>query len=265
MPLVQECLDALKPPVQTVPSVVYGIKRLVPGRLSSSIQGIVIHNLNRTFEDYVAYARTKTIPAAGTVHGSMHYVVGFDGSIAQTVADADIAWGMQTYLGSFPSTAPSAAYPGWTVLPAANPGISLDHYVIHIGLAMPPLAGKATPYCSPCEDGRIGMNEGAYKALIQLLAYLKDEYNIPVDAQHIAAHEDIQNLVSEQPVPCLIESCLLCDVEAYCQTCPEKADTSFVADNVLAFVYGESASGCKIKISIDDLMDLMASPGNGGG
>ena len=258
MAFVEECLAANKPLVNNIASVVYGIKRLVPGRLTKTIQGIVLHNLGMDLPAYDARMRTRGAPGDEQLHASVHYAIGLDGNIRQYVDDDDIAWGFQTYNGSFPSSAPDASYPGWTVLPGANAGVSADLYVLHVGLAIPPQL-NTTEYCDPCSDGRLSLNEDAYRNLVQLVAYLKDEYSVPVDAQHLAAHQDIQELSDQEfAIPCWEESCFLCDVEAYCQTCANKADPSFLEGSELAFIYGETVNGCKVKISIEDLITLMA-------
>lgn len=233
-------------------STIFGAPQGKPGREGKTIQGLVVHCIEQTqtqYDNLMCMATPKLMPN----HTSLHYVVSPEGMIHQYVDDANIAWGMQQYLGNFPSVAPVTPYPGLATLSAANPGVSADLYTLHIGVSV--AAPTAQACDDPCEGQPLGMTLAGYKALVQLLAYLSHAYSIPHDAQHIAFHDAIINLWDLSLRECKCNNVdLVGDVAAYVQGCANPKDLSYNEGTDIAFVYGENACECKVKVDAATLL-----------
>lgn len=244
------------PPVTTCKySRWYGIPRGKSGRNGQTIQGIVLHCLDMDLPTYDSHTGAKgTVPALQN-HTSVHYAISEDGIVHQYVKEEDIAWGSRLYMGNFPTTTASP-YPGWPVLSAANPNEALDLYVVHVGIAVPKYDHKLDSCTDPCDIPHLGMSEVGYRQLVRLLAYLADAYNIPIDGQHIAFHEQIENTTSEG-CACIENFCLLCDVDAYCEKCINPADSTYVLSDEIKYLYGENSNGCRVKVDLATLKQLL--------
>ena len=237
----------------------YGIPRGTTGRNGRTIQGIMLHCLNMPMNAYDGHVTAKGLDPALTNHTSVHYAISQDGVIHQYVDDADVAWGVQGYVGNFPHSTPDADYIGWSTLKAANPNISADLYVIHIGVAIQSFGRQLDTCKDPCDVPHLGMTEMGYAQLVRLIAYLASKYNIPIDGQHIAFHDTISVLPDEEAgCTCLENFCLVCDVDAYCEKCINPADATYALHDEIRYIYGENAAGCKVKIGLADLKAMLA-------
>ena len=248
------------PPVMTCQGTRwYGIPRGTTGRNGSTIQGIVLHCLDMPLNAYDGHVTAKGLEPGLSNHTSMHYAVSQDGVIHQYVNDADIAWGSQQYIGNFPSSTPDTNYIGWPVLKAANPNLSMDLYVIHIGVAIQSYGRQLDTCKDPCDVPTLGMTPVGYAQLVRLVAYLANKYSIPVDGQHIAFHDTISVLPDqENGCACLENFCLVCDVDAYCEKCINPADATYILFDEIKYLYGENAAGCKVKVDLPTLKALLA-------
>lgn len=144
----------------------WGIPQGTPGRGGNGIVGICLHQLTLTAESYIAYLATSmryqdVRPGA---HGSVQYLVQADGSIWRAVLDSNTAWGAR-----------GLRNPSWSLL-GSYPGIDPNYLFIHIGLES--LISISPP-------------PGMFGALAQLLAYLGTALGIPLDADHVITHDEL--------------------------------------------------------------------------
>lgn len=256
---VLPCVTPTPPVLTCYDTRWYGIPRGTTGRNGNTIQGIVLHCLDTPLNAYDGHMAAKGLIPALSNHTSMHYAVNPDGIIHQYVLDTDIAWGSQQYLGNFPSSTPDTDYIGWPVLKAANPNKSLDLYAIHIGIASQAYGRQLDSCKDPCDVPHLGFTDVGYAQLVRLIAYLAQKHNIPVDGQHIAFHDTISVLPSQElGCACLENFCLVCDVDAYCEKCINPSDATYVLYDEIKYLYGENAAGCKVKIGLSDLKALLA-------
>lgn len=247
------CLTPKSPAIKINPTEVYGNPRKTTGRAGHVIQGIAVHCLGESSDDYIKRVCTANSWRTSQKHASVHYVVNEDGVVTQLVDDADMAWSFQKYLGNFASTTPAVAMPGWTTLSAGNPGISPDFYTINVGIAVKPrpeyrnLAGCESCVQDACAGKPFGMTPNGYSVLLKLLAYLSNKYGISIDAQHLQLHDKIVD-TQEGYEECLCNNvCLVCDVSAYCEPCENPGDAAYVSSTDIKYIYGESSYGCKVK------------------
>ena len=145
-------------------------------------------------------------------HASLHYVINERGAIQQNVADANIAWSMLRYDSNFPAPYPLPDIT-WTIADA-NPGVTPDFYILSIGVEQP---SDARPQgCTGCEE----LAEGAARAsLVHLLAWLCQQHSIPVDAEHIVLHRDIDADAAHECGECVHLLDIISETAAYCQPC----------------------------------------------
>ena len=114
------CSVPTKPNLTKIHSRYFGIKRGTAGRQGYPIRAIVLHCLGTSLTDYDNAACPSCKTETPTCHASMHYAIDKDGILRQYVDDANIAWGVQSYPGNFPTTTPipnpqyPVVYPGWT-------------------------------------------------------------------------------------------------------------------------------------------------------
>lgn len=260
MAYVTPCLPATLPPVTCQATRWYGIPRGRETRNGYPIKGIMLHCLGMSLSEYTSRLCGYDQQPQLNPHASMHYVVSMEGTLTQFVADEDIAWGVNTYVGNFVTTsvpnAPSV-YLGWPQLAQEFPNTTVDAYVLHIGIAVAP-STKVNPGCAdPCDMPPLGMEPQAYRKLVRLVAYLAAMYGIPVDSQHIAFHEQVMATTPPTECPCLENLCFICDVGEYCESCTNPFDASFQPSPSIKYIYGDNEFGCKVKISLEDLKTLL--------
>lgn len=188
----------------------FGIPRGRAGRNGNTIQGIVIHCLDMDFSQRSAetervYRELKAKPQ----HASLHYVIGINGEVQRQVEDANIAWGHAWYISNF-----ALGYPMEIVWSLAdqNPPMTPDYYVINVGL----IRGNNEERCTGDEVLASGL---ARASLVHLLAWLCQEHDIAIDADHIALHRDIDAFAANECGECVTLDNILYDVENYCQPC----------------------------------------------
>lgn len=255
------CLPPSAPLLECSSTKLFGVPKGRSGRLpplggvETPISGIAIHCLPDDYTGYLAKVCNAPASLMPCEHASMHYVVNADtGQISCLVPEANVAWAFQSYMSNQSLGNPVEPYPGWPTLRAQFPNLSADFYTINIGIASG--ATKPTVDGDVCCNGPYGMSDKAYTNFIQLLAWIADRYNIPINAQHIALHDDIvETIIGCEECFCREDNCLLCDISSYCQGCTAVGDPSFPKGDEIAFIYGETISGCKVKISLEDFLN----------
>lgn len=274
-PLV-ECKTPERPSVICRPSKRFGVPvRGVAGRNGQEIKGIVIHCLQTTLETYAMQVcgDPQRLSRPNGPAASIHYGVNFNGGVQQYVDDTDIAWGLDFTVprgtttpvyrcpdGCFPlitceePNPPQVSDPTYLPLWALttdNPGIPFDYYLLHIGVEasgtkVPGMTRQGDP-CGDCSDGNAmsSFSDSEARKLVQLVAYLAERYNIPIDKDHINFWHNIDPCEREECgcAPCIVN--FLCDVDGYCQGPKVAADPTYVLGGPVVYVYGETRYGDK--------------------
>lgn len=283
MPLLtaplRECLDPTKPPINCLPSKLFGIPQGNSGRNGQIIRGIVVHCIDDA--DVEACGSAVKLSRLRGSKNSLHYTIPLNGGIQQHVDDGDIAYGLD-FTVPLGATAPIYTCPNNPCQPDPcdiNPpllgnykplwalsddvtlaGVPFDYYLLHIGIESPKRgvpafnpkttdAGciESTDDCSPCGDNDITtqFSSRQHRSLVHLVAALAFQYGIPVDSAHINFWHNIDPCERDE---CGCEPCIsqfICNVTNYCQSPKVGADATYVNDNGLAFVYGETKEGQK--------------------
>lgn len=292
-PAIRACAPPTPPPSLTCTQTrIYGAPRGRPGRSPTGfpvdevpILAIALHCIKDTYDGYLHKVCSSDGKLFPNGHGSFHYVVDAEGgAITALVDEANLAWSFQSYLSNFPTTAPvqpppcppvdcgpipcpppppvilpaCVAYPGWSVLCTMFP-YSADFYTINIGITVPNRAEENVLDGVDCCAGPFGMTEETYAKVVRLVNWIAYRYNIPFDNQHIAFHDQIVNtLMGCEECKCdSDEHCFVCDVSAYCEQCVNPGDSTFALSSTIAWVYGEDAGGCKVKVPLSDLKTLL--------
>lgn len=266
MVMIRSCLPPTLPITECHKTKIFGAPRGRFGRvppvpapqIETPISGIVIHCLPDTYQGYLSKACVASPSLMPCGHASMHYVLdALTGQLSCLVPEKDVAWAFQSYLSNFPLPNPLDAYPGWPDLSDIFEGLSADFYTLNIGITNGNRLQNELLDGEPCCDGPYGTTEVSYNKLIQLIAYLADKYNIPLDTHHIALHDDIvETQIGCEECLCRI-GCLICDVTGYCESCRNVGDPTYTLDDEIAYVYGETSSGCRVKISLENLIALI--------
>lgn len=246
------------------------------------ISAIAIHCVTDEYEGYLAKTCAGNPRLNPFGHASFHYVMDAEtGRFTSLVPEADLAWAFQSYASNFPLTCPvepqpcpapcpvlpcpptpqvcipaATAYPGWPQLAALFPNISADFYTINIGIMHPSrpeslLLDGTSSCCGP-----YGLSDKGYAALVRLLAWIAFVHQIPVSTQRIKFHDEIipVNLGCEECACGSNGGCLTCDVSNYCELCDNPGDPTFSRANELFWVYGETQSGCKVRVKLSDIL-----------
>lgn len=281
------CLPPTPPVMECHTTRIYGAPIGRPGRMANNvaipIAGIAVHCIGDTYDSFLSKACTGRGTLAPYGHASFHYIIDNEsGRVSTLVDETNMAWSFQSYLSNFPVItptgyppcppdncpvdpcatppypAPDPPYPGWTVLSALYPNISADFYTINIGIASP----DRSPDLDGCEicAGPYGMSWRAYETLVRLTAWISYRYNIQTDRQHIAFHDDIvDRVIGCQECPCWEDThvCFHCDVSDYCEECKNTGDPTFVRAEDIFWFYGESSSGCKVRVRLDFVKEIL--------
>lgn len=263
MPLkVYQCNEPTKPLVDYCQTVNYGIPKGIDGRNGQSIKGIVIHcipnainffdtNINRDWRlgDNVTPKTT-----------SVHYAIGQSGTIRQYVCDADIAWGFIPQLSAV--CPPTDCTLNWSLV-TANPNVQADEYLLHIALESPlkPKGSRNIIANDSCGcTGATVLDEQAYLRLVNLLAWLSDEYGIPLTTDFVQFAQNIEVCPTdgckpiEKECECADIDALLCSVRDYCERCKSPKDNRFADGNIIK-LYGENASECLTGQSVFSMLN----------
>lgn len=264
------CNDPSPPILQCSQTKIFGAPMRTPGRVpplpaaqvETPIQGIAIHCLRDDYRGYLSKACVASPNLMPCEHASMHYVVdALTGAISCLVKETDVAWAFQSYLSNFPLPNPLVGYPGWPSLVANNVGLSADFYTINIGLAVPAQPQNEVLDNDTCCLGPYGLTWKAYNSFVQLVAWIAFRFNIPINKQNIAFHDEIVlTTYGCEECSCRNLACFICDVSAYCESCQNTGDPTFTAFNEIAWIYGESAGGCRVKISLSDFIAQLGVP-----
>lgn len=282
----RECTEPLPPVMNGYSTRIYGAPRGRPGRNGIPVLAIAIHCVQDTFNGFLLKACTANPKLSPHGNASFHYVVDAESlQVASLVHENDLAWAFQSYLSNFPVTQPilpppcppnecepapcppvppiiitaEEAYPGWPELAAIYPNLSADFYTINIGITTPSRPENDILDGEDCCIGPYGMTQQAYQNLVRLVAWVAYRREIPVIRERIAFHDDIvPTLMGCEECKCDSRgTCFICDVSSYCSGCLSPSDPSFRLSDNIRFIYGESASGCKVKIRLDFLRSLI--------
>ena len=263
---IKICLDPTPPFLSCSKTKIYGAPKGRTGRVPPlpapqipvPILGIAIHCVRDNYQGYlskVCLASPNLMPCG---HASFHYVIDADsGQVSCLVKEENVSWSFQSYLSNFPLPNPLEPYPGWTILSGLYPSLSADFYTLNIGITVPSRPEQEIIDGEECCFGPYGMLPEAYKNLIRLVNYLAFKYNIPLDDQHIGFHDDItETKLGCEECPCRDNNCFLCDVTSYCESCTNSGDPTFIPSDDIFWIYGETESGCKVKIKVSDLLGV---------
>jgi hypothetical protein len=261
------CNEPSPPILACSNTIIFGAPMRTMGRVpptpapqvETPILAIAIHCLKDDYQGYLSKACVASPNLMPCEHASMHYVVdALTGQISCLVKETDVAWAFQSYLSNFPMPNPLQPYPGWPELSAIYPALSADFYTINIGLAVPSQPQNEVLDGDTCCLGPYGLTWKAYANLVQLIAWIANRYDIPLDKEHIAFHDDIvETAYGCEECTCRNLVCFICDVSSYCESCKNVGDPTYTLFDDIAFVYGETAGGCRVKISIEDLRSLI--------
>lgn len=148
-----------------------GTLNLTPGRCSPGVPlAIVLHEVDLPIESIDGDASFIQYQQAN--HVSFHYAIS-DCVIHQYVKVADTAW----------SFSPTANLAPWSVA-VANAGINPNCYTINIAVS----TGSTTSSSSNCPRPNNYYSGNTQRCLAQLLCWLAEQNNIPLDADHIWRH-----------------------------------------------------------------------------
>lgn len=286
------CLDPTAPSgMECATTTIYGVPKGKFGRQTPAaplvpipISGIALHCIKDSYDGYLAKACIGGTRIPIGCHASFHYVIDAEtGQLTSLVPEADIAWSWQSYRGNFPVTTPldccpcpppcptppcpteqcdAAVYQGWPVLSGLFPNLSADFYTINIGITNPSRPEQTSLDGVNCCIGPYGLSKFAYSQLIHLLAWIEFRHvGITLDDQHIAFHDEIVPR-DEQCLECSCGAngaCLVCDISNYCERCPFPSDPTYAESTTLRYIYGENASGCRVKVLVTDLKAILAA------
>lgn len=278
-PPLQHCLDPVKPAITCAPSKLFGVPQGNNGRNGQVVRGIVIHCLDQT--EMEACGQAVKLSRLRGNKNSLHYGILLSGGVQQYVDDGDIAYGLDftvplggtnpVYICPNNPCQPDACDPN---PPLINPyiplwglsnepivaGVPFDYYLLHIGIEAP--ARKVQPFkaktsaegciqptedCAPCDGNDIfdQFAPAQLRALTQLVAALAFQHNVPLDDDHVNFFHNIDPCERDECgcAPCISQ--FICHVSGYCQAPRVGADATYVNDDELAFVYGETKENQK--------------------
>lgn len=273
-PPLQHCLDPVKPPITCAPSKLFGVPQGNSGRNGQVIRGIVIHCLSQN--EMEACGQAIKLSRLRGNKNSLHYGVLLSGGLQQYVDDADIAYGLDftvplgatnpVYICPNNPCQPDICDPNPPLLNPYKPlwalsdepavaGVPFDYYLLHIGVEaaaqkVHPFKSKADKHgclepadgCAPCDDNDLRDQFGSaqLRTLTQLVAALAFEHNVPIDVDHINFFHNIDPCERDECgcAPCISQ--FVCQVTGYCQAPRVMADQTYVNDDALGFVYGET-------------------------
>lgn len=240
------CPPVEKPQITCINTENFGSPKGSIGRHGHLISGIIVHCIDADMAqmDSLACADLK-LKKYKSEHGSPHFFVSKEGNIHQYVDEEDIAW-------SFPSQLvgiPNLSLFDWQLV-RDNPNTPIDYYTLSIGVEKDLFTRLNDCDCR-------GLNETtAYSNLVQLIAWLAQEYNIPKNINHIEFHQNIDAEAELECGDCLNALCVVCDVSSYCQPCKHPSKTEFKL-GTLKYVYGENIYGCLVKMEVSQLAALL--------
>ena len=246
MAIIRQCKDPEYPAMVSIPSPLYGFPRGTLGRNGNVPLAIVIHcvsdlgTYNKVCNPVGALSRPR-----GSDKASVHFGIGRQGAVQMYIDPDDTAWGFGPNL---PPTATAPSYdlcnvPTWA-LTIVNANIPPDYYTIHIAVEQPKQRTYPTApqdsidcQCDSAFDNRLNPEQS--RNLVQLVAKLAFEYNIPIDDAHVNWFQNIDPCEREECgcSPCLVQ--FLCAVDAYCEAPDFGGDGSFNNESTLTLVYGE--------------------------
>lgn len=209
--------NTIKPSVVQRPSAIYGAPKGMAGRtfdgFDYGIQGIVLHCTDMTISQYVQYLACLTNPVVGAMtETNHHYSIGSSGAMNQHIDDGNLSWTFGNYAADNYMDPPSPTISiNWPMLQGENGAeVTPDAYVINIVIA------KSYNQATSCQTAS-GLPADQHDKLIQLLVYLSTQYDIPLDADHINWHDNIDT-VSCPSNECLCHdiNCLITDINSYC-------------------------------------------------
>lgn len=244
----------LKPITTPRPLSNFGFPKGTTGR-TGGVMGILIHCI----PDFSYYARSgggALNRPRGDLHSSVHYSVPIKGQIIEHISPSNVAWGLGPTLAAGSSTPEygNCAELTWGLAEIEAPP---DDYLIHIAIESSSIKALSDNCdCPPMPSQQL-------QNLSHLIAYLAQEYEITIDAQHI----NFLHLIE----PCKQNECgcdpdiqtLLSRVNSFEQAYRNASDPTFKAtSNDPIYIYGENECGVKEKTDITALLDVISGAQN---
>lgn len=241
-----QCLPPTRPITLCSLNPNYGVPKGVTGRNGHTIQGIVIQCSTKPVECVSARLK-RNLPRLF----SAHYDISLDGFLTEHVKPENIAWAFPEQLTA---AQPDLSLFNWYLV-QQNPGVALDYYTIEIVFD---IQQKSPIDTLGCQDCTLTEKSSGYATLIRLIAYLAEEYNIPLDVNHIQLLQNIEQDSPEQ-CPCLDIVKILCAAEDYCEKPDHVSDPRYEAGNSAntRYFYVEDTSKQLRKITITELKALL--------
>lgn len=261
------CDNLLIPKPQTAqcPTSLFGVPYGAAGRTVAGttfpIAGIILHCYDGTVAELCneLKCRTRSSVISGSYENSFHYSIGAEsgsGAFLQHVEDGNISWAFGAYKNNTYATVPPPNIAiNWPVLQGLY-GINTtpDVYVLNIALAIGHIVDATQSGCYTCPTSS-GLQQSQHDILVQMLAYLAQEYSIPIDQDHINFH-DLIHCGEGRECPCTDIATLLVEVASFCPPCEEEAVVAPEAkpDDEIEFIYGitepccPTSPGCAVKI-----------------
>ena len=206
----------------------FGFPQGDTGRDGETLVGICIHTLESTLESYIAYMHSQRAYAdiRPGEHGSVHYAIGAGGEIWQFIQDGNTAWGIQELNN-----------PTWALLPD-HIGVEPNYLFIQIGIEQ---------YLS------VNAPTLMFRALVELVAKLCEDYDIDVDADHIIAHSALDDTFTG----CALPTNLIASVQSLLAQGQEGVsyDVSVLANQVAALQTQMDA----LQADFDDALDTLTT------
>lgn len=250
-----ENLAIPKPLITSCTTEMFGIPFGAAGRTVGGtdypIAGIVLHCYSGTAAELCneMKCRTKQSVVSNSHENSFHYGIGANsgGSLQQFVDDGCISWSFGAYKNNNYITAPPPYIPvNWPTLQGIH-GVNVtpDVYTIDIALAIGHIVDATQSGCFTCPTSS-GLEQSQHDILVQLLAYLAQEYNIPVTTDYITFH-DLIRCDDAQECNCTDIDTLLGEVSAFCPPCegPEAATAPVAEPNDnIQYIMGITEACC---------------------
>lgn len=217
------------PIITKILTQIFGIPAQVGGRIVADetfqISAIVLHCYSGTIAQLDNKLRCAIIKgiATDTTENSYHYGIGVNNSIRQYVDDADISWAFGAYRSnSYATVPPPSESIDWPTLQALYPGnVTPDTYVLNIALALGDQINIGD--CPDCPTSS-GLPKSQHEQLVQLIAYLTEQYTIPITSDYITFHDFICCDDMDNKCLCTDLDTLITEVIDYCPPCPDGSE-----------------------------------------
>lgn len=256
---VINCPNVIKPKVVKRESRRFGLPAIGTTGQNTAITSILIHCIPE-LPPQICGDKPALHRADLDWRTSYHYLIPKEGeTIYQDVEDRDTAYGLspKVALGTSVVTYECALFPSFTI----TPGQPLDRNIIHIAVERPnrrtaivtnPVATEGDCECGGSElEKQFGIAQT--KSLVKLIAWLSDQYSVPLNAAHVNWRHNIDMCEKDECgcPPCTTE--LYCRVSNYCASIALPNNPG-VKEGDLVWVYGHDKYGEQRRERVSDLL-----------